>query len=171
MVAMNTWGNDGHGPGGDPSWLGGNDRGGGLPGRGDGAPEGEARSGGSGFSSDFSSDFGGGGPRPTSDFDTSADEMGPEFGTRAERPAPRDERPDGPEWKSEFMQQSGLSRKKGSRSILQMLIGLAVPVIFMIIFFTVFSRHGFGFPWFVLLFMLFPLIGRFARMFRDSNRD
>src|SRR5690606_566235 len=36
MDAMNTWGNEGHGPGGDPSWLGGKDRGAGQPRSGDG---------------------------------------------------------------------------------------------------------------------------------------
>ena len=70
------------------------------------------------------------------------------------------------------MKQTGLGKKKGKRSPLQMVIGMVFPIIFIIIFFTVFSRHslpGAGFPWFVLLFMLFPVITRLARMF--NNKD
>src|SRR5690606_29226968 len=212
MDAMNTWGNNGHGPGGDPSWLGGKDRGAGQPRSGDGT-SGDAAWNGSGgseqnsvyqsgsyqyggyqsaghqpprtqpapsqptgppsdFSSDFSSGFPSGGPRPTSDFDSSADEMSPEFGARAQRSAPREQESDGPEWKAEFMKQTGLGKKAGKRSPVQMVIGMISPIILLFIFFTVFSRlwgSGFHLPWFVLLFMLFPVITRLVRMF--NNKD
>lgn len=163
---MNRWGNDDHGPGGDPSWLGGGDRGGADP------------QGAGGWSSGFSPDSQG----PDSDFAPSdsdfggsrspqaAEQMAPRFGDRAgEDPLPSDR--EGPSWTSSFTGQDAEGSSSG-RSTLSRVLGAVVPIITIVIFGIIALRvfgggHGFsGFGmWWIFVFII-PVISRVVRAIR-----
>lgn len=142
------WGNDDRGPGGDPSWLGGKDRGGNSGGGG---------SSGSGWSSDFGSDFGpdasrstggggdfGGSPAPTFGQDSRAEHAGPEFGTRAgQAPLPsRDQQGSG--WKATFTGADAESAGAEGSGAGRKAISLVFRILFLGVFFIVALRIVFG---------------------------
>ncbi len=158
---MNRWGNDDRGPGGDPSWLGGKDRG-------------DARTQGSGnWSSDFDSgaqgadsDFGGG--RDTQ----AAEQMAPRFGENTgEHSRTTDSGADSP-WMESFTGQGAEGSSGTSRSGLSRVLGAIVPifalVIFGVVFMRIFSGGGFGgfSTWWILLFIGIPILSRVVRMVR-----
>lgn len=166
---MNRWGNDDHGPGGDPSWLGGGDRGG------------EDSQGGwsSGFASDAEgsdSDVG----RSDSDFAGSrgpraAEQMAPRFGDRAgDGPLPSDR--ESSSWTSSFTGQDSEGSRSG-RSTLSRVLGAAVPILSIVVFGIIALRifgggHGFGGMgmWWVLVFVI-PVISRVVSKIRKHLDD
>lgn len=172
---MNRWGSDEHGPGGDPSWLGGKDRGG--PGTGaDGAGSAEARSGplpsgDSTWSSDFDSrrssrradqDFGSGPPRSEPGPQHSA----PRFGDVA------DDSREGAARQYEAWESGSGSGEAGARAgeVGKALLKLIPTVVFLVIFIGFFAsndffRHGFSF-WWVALVILVPQLINLVKTFR-----
>lgn len=161
----NRWGHDERGPGGDPPWLGGKDRGG------TGAQD----------SWGWSSDFAGGAQSPDSDFGGSssrdaqaAEQMAPRFGDSADDDA-RTEGADSP-WMESFTGQQ--SEGSGSRrSGLSRLLGAVVPIFALVIFGVVFMRifsgghfGGFGTLW-ILAFIGIPILGRVVRAIRKHLGD
>ena len=161
---MNRWGNDEHGPGGDPSWLGGKDRGG--PGTGaDGAGTGESRpgplpSGDSTWSSDFDSrsssrradqDFGPRSPEPQ--------HSAPRFGEFGDDSRGRAER------RYEDWESGGRSDpedRNRAGEVGKALVKMVPSVVFLIIFIGFFSSNGFfshGFSfWWIALVILVPQV-------------
>jgi hypothetical protein len=166
----NLWGNDEHGPGGDPSWLGGKDRdGAGLPGAD------RRESGPDGWSSDFSSadlrGQQGGAPQPAAaDFPhrrdpDAAESMAPRFGERTgEIPDDRDQQSP---WMSSFREQDGEGRARGPGSIAGQVLALLGSSVGVIIFAVVFLRMGFD-MWWILLIVGVPLISRVVRLIRRN---
>ncbi|WP_394214804.1 hypothetical protein [Brachybacterium vulturis] len=169
----NRGGNDDHGPGGDPSWLGGEDGGG-------------ADSPGSGS---WSSDFGSDDQRSGSDVGDSdsdfggrrdphaAGQMAPRFGDRAgDRPLPSGGDEDSP-WSSAFTGQGSESSGSG-RSTLSRLLGGVVPFLMIVIFGVIAVRvfggsggiGGFG-PWWIFLFIGIPIVNRVIRAIRKHLGD
>src|SRR5699024_2857515 len=159
----NQWGNTQHGPGGDPSWLGGKDRG----------------DGGSQSSGGWSSDFAGGAQSPDSDFGggdfgggrdaRAAEQMAPQFGDSVGDDA-RTEGSASPWLESFTGQQSEGSGNR--RSGFSRILGAVVPIfvlvifgVFFIRFFSGFSFGGFG-SWWILLFIGIPILSRLVRMIR-----
>ncbi|WP_127097500.1 hypothetical protein [Brachybacterium saurashtrense] len=145
------WGNDDHGPGGDPSWLGGTDRGGG---------DSSARS---TSSSDFSSDFS---TQPSSDFASDGAPSAPQG--RSARPL--DAEGMAPEFSRETMSDSdgrgsSSADEDGIKGPLLQIVKLAVPVLVMLVVIGMIFRDGFGggFPWFFLFFII-PMILRPLRI-------
>lgn len=166
-----SWGNDQHGPGGDPSWLGGKDRetaGGGTGG-------GQS----SGWSSDFSSDPGA--SAADSDFGTGDQSgqgssgalpvRGPQFG-RVDEANARQSSQDDRGWMSEFTGDRG-GRPGGGRQTkglgMQLLIGaVAIGIIIFAATMTgSFSGSNLGF--FLLVFIL-PIVKRVIRNVTGGNR-
>lgn len=181
---MNRWGNSDHGPGGDPSWLGGKDRGGG-----------DAADGGSGgWSSDFSSDFSRGSStsstQPESDFSRGdagftgraespdAEQMAPRFGDRSDGDVRSSEGSGDSPWSASFTGQE--SAGSGSRkSGLSKALGAAVPILAVLIIGIVAVNvvggfgdgfGGFGFMWMFLFFGI-PLISKVIRAIRKNLDD
>ena len=169
----NRWGNDDHGPGGDPAWLGGGGGdGGGAPGRGQ-------RSG--GFSSDFASDVprdsqSTQGSRPAAESDFSgqdrvvgAESMAPHFGDVSGDAAISEDREQGSPWMPSFTGQSseGQGRSQSGRSIVAQVIGLLGSSVGLLVFAIFFYRLGFD-MWWILLGLGVPLIARVARLIRRS---
>lgn len=174
---VNRWGNDDHGPGGDPSWLGGGDSSGADSQGSDGWS--------SGFGSDdqrSDSDFGG----SDSDFGgrrdpQAAEQMAPRFGGGdGDGPLPSGRDEDAP-WTSSFTGQEdgasgpndwGVTRVIGK---LGKIVPIIITVIVALVFFRVFfGGHGFfgGFSsWWVLLFFGIPLIKKAVRVFRRGRDD
>lgn len=166
---MNRWGNDDHGPGGGPSWLGGGDRGG----------EGSQGGWSSGFASDAEgsdSDVG----RSDSDFAGSrgprvAEQMAPRFGDRAgDDPLPSDR--ESSSWTSSFTGQDSEGSRSG-RSTLSRVLGVAVPILSIVVFGIIALRifgggHGFGGMgmWWVLVFVI-PVISRVVSKIRKHLDD
>lgn len=180
---MNRWGNDDHGPGGDPSWLGGGDRGGedsqggwssGFASDAEGSDSDVGRS-----DSDFGrsdSDFG----RSDSDFAGSrgpraAEQMAPRFGDRAgDGPLPSDR--ESSSWTSSFTGQDSEGSRSG-RSTLSRVLGAAVPILSIVVFGIIALRifgggHGFGGMgmWWVLVFVI-PVISRVVSKIRKHLDD
>ena len=184
----NRWGNDQHGPGGDPSWLGGKDRGGDVPSADGGAGQGSgaATSDGSGapssdfgsdfasdassssdFSSDFSSDSDRRGPLP------SAEDMAPRFGQSAGRSPGADDAGAEQSWRSGFEDsiangngRSGSSGKSPGAQI----AGLLSSGVGIAIFAVIAWRVGFD-QWWIVLFVAVPLINRVARMLGHGGKN
>lgn len=169
----NRWGNDDHGPGGDPSWLGGGDRdGGAVPERGQGSGR---------FSSDFASDFSRdprssqGARRPAeSDFSErdkgqAAESMAPRFGEVTGDAAISEDRDQGSAWASSFTGHSGegQGRSRSGRSIVAQVIGLLGSSVGLIVFAIFFYRMGFD-MWWILLGIGFPLVVRVVRLIRRN---
>ena len=169
---MNQWGNDEHGPGGDPSWLGGKDRGG--PGTGaEGAGTAESRpgplpSGDSTWSSDFDSrsssrradqDFGPRSPEPQH----SAPRFG-EFGDDARERAERRYE----EWESGGRPDPEVRNR--AAEVGKALIKAIPIVVFLVIFFGFFARNesfrdNFSFGW-IALVVLVPMLANVIKSFR-----
>lgn len=154
------WGNrNDHEPGGDPSWLGGKDRG----------PDPRSSS---GWSSDFAPQ------RPSSDFDDQpapsadspaqdADSMAPRFGESGERSVSRQ---DSAQWTSDFSSSRRGGRDGGgrsSRSVKAQVTGLLGSVVGLIVFAVFAYRAGMD-MWWALLVVGVPLINRGARILRRS---
>ena len=157
------WGNSDNEPGGDPSWLGGKDRG----------PDSQSSS---GWSSDFAPQSSN---RPSSDF---ADQRAPSADPRAaeaESMAPRfgehGEEMDGtpPEqWHSEFSSQGkggGSDGGQGPRLSAAKVIGMLTSVVGLIIFAFFAMRAGMDLWWVILVFGV-PLISRIVRNLQRSQR-
>ncbi|WP_345076182.1 hypothetical protein [Brachybacterium paraconglomeratum] len=170
---MNRWGNDGHGPGGDPSWLGGGDRADGK------APE--CGQGSGAFSSDFTSDFSQD-QRGVQDSPTAADpdlpgrgrsqdaeSMAPRFGEVAGDSARSEGRAQDAPWMSSFTGSSGEGQGRAQRggSLVAQLIGLLGSSVGVIIFAVIVFRMGFD-MWWILLFVGIPLISKIARLIRRN---
>lgn len=138
-------GNDDHGPGGDPSWLGGTDR--------DGAgPQDTA-----GFSSDF-------GPRD----DQVAEGMAPQFGERGALPSDREE---GSPWSAAFTSSDSGKGDDGGASLLRSLTKLFPLVVMAIFAIFVFRMFSGGFSlWFLILFLI-PFLGRAVSIIRGIFRN
>lgn len=171
---MNRWGNDDHGPGGDPSWLGGRDR--------------DDQSGSTGWNSDFGSDD----QKADSDFASSgstdfgwtdpqtAEEMAPRFGDRGRGdplPLSRDE--DSP-WNRDFTDrdENGRDDSPGSKvaAVLPKIVTTVISIIAAILIFKIFfggfgGSNGFGgiFPWWILLVFGLPLLRKLGRIFRGRG--
>ena len=170
---MNRWGSDESGPGGDPSWLGGKDRGGqgevpgfggdgqgseGVHGRNDPLPNGQ-----SGWSSDF-------GPgsydrRADQDFGSSSspgdapEHTGPRFGSFGEGGVD-----DGSD--------HGRGRDAGNSSntpTLKQVIGGVLPMLVFVVVAIVFFRADFSF-WWIAFVIILPTIQRISRMFGGNRR-
>lgn len=176
----NRWGNDDHGPGGDPSWLGGGDRdGGAVPERGQGSGD---------FSSDFTSDSlrdprssQSARPAAESDFPSAesdyserdkgqaAESMAPRFGDVTGDAARSEGRAQGSPWMSSFTGTSsaGQGRSRRGGSLVAQLIGLLGSSVGVIIFAVIVFRMGFD-MWWILLFVGIPLIGKIARLIRRN---
>ena len=162
---MNRWGNDDHGPGGDPSWLGGKDRGSTEPqGSGDWSTD---------FEADAArphSDFGGGADVAGSGADgrwgpPSAEEMAPRFGERAGQDARTGGGENSP-WRDSFSGEEGSRSERSGASRWMGLVWSLIPfAIFLFIAFRVFDV-GFG-GWWVFLFII-PVLGR---VFRSVTRN
>lgn len=173
----NRWGSDGHGPGGDPSWLGGGDRDGGA------APERGQGSGGFSFefASDATSDFSrdsrssqGARPAAESDFPgrdrgQATESMAPRFGEVTGDAAISEDRDQGSAWASSFTGQSseGRGRSQSGRSLVAQVIGLLGSSVGLIVFAIFFYRMGFDMWWILLGFGL-PLVARVARLIRRN---
>lgn len=169
---MNQWGNDEHGPGGDPSWLGGKDRGG--PGTGaDGAGTAESRpgplpSGDSTWSSDFDSrsssrradqDFGPSSPEPQ--------HSGPRFGEFGDDARERAERRY-EEWESGGSPDPEVRNR--AVEVGKALVKAIPIVVFVVIFFGFFARNeffrdNFSFGW-IALVVLVPMLANVIKSFR-----
>lgn len=155
----NQWGNDDHGPGGDPSWLGGGGR-----------PDGENRAG--EWSSDFSadaaprsapnaadSDFGGAQPEQAPEY------SGPRFGDRIGQDPGSEDQAQGSSWLSSFSGQAASGGRNGSRSGRpsgKRLAGWATSAIGLVIFVVIASRFGMNMWWVFLVFGL-PMLSRLFR--------
>ncbi|HEX7350993.1 hypothetical protein [Brachybacterium sp.] len=167
---MNRWGNDDHGPGGDPSWLGGKDRGSG------GAPESDGGGWSSGFSSDVASESSG------SDFahrgsDSAArwqaqeaEQMAPRFGERADGDARTSSGGEDSPWMAGFAGQESAgsgSQKSGLSKLLGAVVPIFALVIFGIVAVNIFGGFsgGFGF-WWMFLFIGIPLLSKVVRALR-----
>lgn len=163
-----SWGNDRHGPGGDPSWLGGKDR----------QTAGGSADGGQStvWSSDFSaepdspvvdSDFGPGGQSSSGALPI----RGPEFGRVDEANARRSSNEDGG-WMAEFASELG-TRSGGGRRVRGLLPQLLVAAvaIAIIIFAAVMtgSFSGSNFAFFLLVFIL-PILRRLSRSITRGDR-
>lgn len=170
-----SWGNDQHGPGGDPSWLGGKDR----ETAGGGAGGGSS----SGWSSDFSSDFSSGSAAsaPDSDFGGGSQSgqsssgalpvRGPQFGRVDDAEARRSSQDDGG-WMSEFTGDRG-GRSGGGRqgkSLASQLFIAVVAIGIIIVAATMTgSSSGSNIGFFLLVFIL-PIIMRVIRSVTGGNR-
>lgn len=157
----NPWGNDDHGPGGEPSWLGGQDRGGGADGAGS-------------WTSDFSSDVTSGPAPADSDFGArrdplDAEEMAPRFGKITGDEARGSSREPQPTWTSGFGEQSG-TRTSSGRPLAAQLFGVFSSSIIFIIVAVVFFRSGFD-MWWIIFIVCFPLISRVGRIIRRHRGD
>lgn len=183
---MNTpWGNNDHGPGGDPSWLGGKDRGGqqGASGLGRSGASGTAgeptgsRASSGGWSSDFSSDPAspaggtraeshGGGGTSTDPFRHQAPEFGRGAGQAQSRG--RDEAESG--WAAGFRGEDGSedgSSGATGKSMAAQLIGLLTSLLGLVIFAVIAYNMGMNL-WWVILVVGFPLLSRGIRMLRRN---
>ena len=150
-----------HEPGGDPSWLGGKDRG--L-----GGPTGAADGG--GWSSDFSAGTTSGSPRPDPDFSVpqeprDAETMAPRFGRITGDEAIPAEHEEQPQWRSEFESATGISGKRG-RSLLSQLLGVLGSGVGLLIFAVIFFRFLDVTFWWAFLLIGYPLLSRGARALR-----
>ena len=155
----NRWGSDDHGPGGDPSWLGGGDR------------RGAEQQGAGGWSSDFGSDAQGHDAdvaRSDSDFaggrdPQAAQQMAPRFGevTGDEARSPGGE-PESP-WMAGF---AGLNTEDAEnfQSTLRRAVRGIVPVLAVVVFGVIIMRFfDFGLSaWWIFVFVI-PFIRRIAR--------
>ncbi|GAA1488721.1 hypothetical protein [Brachybacterium sacelli] len=135
---------DAHGPGGDPSWLGGKDR--------DGT-SGTGWSSGFGSESRADSDFGGDvaseAPRP----------QGPEFGGEAAGRGGEQE----PGWAESFTGQDDASGDEGTgKGSGAKVFGALATLVGLGIFAIVAYRMGFD-VWWVIFFVAFPMISRLLR--------
>jgi len=150
-------GNGDHGPGGDPSWLGGSDRGG------------SGAQGGGGFSSDFapdaqasSADFG---PRHDQ---RAAEEMAPQFGERGALPSEHDE---GSSWRTGFASSDsdraddgGFDAGKAFRKFFPLLVMVIVAV-------SVFRMFSGNISlWFLVLFLI-PFVKSAVSIIRNLFKD
>ncbi|ATG56119.1 hypothetical protein CFK41_16045 [Brachybacterium ginsengisoli] len=150
-------GNGDHGPGGDPSWLGGTDR---------------ARSGsqgGGGFSSDFAPDA----QAPSADFgprhdQQAAEEMAPQFGERGTLPSEHDE---GSPWSAGFTSNdSGRADDGGFNA------GRAFRKCFPILVLVIVAVFGFRMLsgnfslWFLVLFLI-PFVRNAVSIIRNLFKD
>ena len=152
-----------HEPGGDPSWLGGKDRG----------PDPQSSN---GWSSDFApqrsqrpySDFGDQ-PAPSADSPAQdADSMAPRFGESGGRSVSRQ---DSAQWTSDFSSSRRGGRAGGgrsSRSVKAQVTGLLGSVVGLIVFAVFAYRAGMD-MWWVLLVVGVPLISRGTRILRRSR--
>lgn len=159
-----NWGRSDHEPGGDPSWLGGKDRG-------------QDAQGSSGWSSDFSSqssreassDFA---SEPSAQADPRAQEaesMAPRFGERGEDA----DSPQSTQWHSDFGtpgQESGAGGGRSPRSTKAQVTGLLGSIVGLVIFAFLAYRAGMD-MWWVLLVIGVPLINRGTRALRRNRRD
>lgn len=157
------WGNSDHEPGGDPSWLGGKDRG----------PDSQSSS---GWSSDFAPQSSN---RPSSDFAdqrapsadpraAEAESMAPRFGEHGEEMdgTPSEQR------HSEFSSQGkggGSDGGQGPRLSAAKVIGMLTSVVGLIIFAFFAMRAGMDLWWVILVFGV-PLISRIVRNLQRSQR-
>ena len=170
-----TWGNDRHGPGGDPSWLGGKDR----ETAGGSADGGQS----SGWSSDFSSDagppvadsdFGDGTQGPSGPQQSSSGALpvrGPEFG-RVDEANARPSSNDGGGWMSEFTGDRGGRSGGGGRTrglLPQLLIGAGAIAIIIFAATMTGSFSGSNIGFFLLVFIL-PIVRRLIRTATRGNR-
>lgn len=166
-----SWGNDQHGPGGGPSWLGGRDRGTGDGGTGAGQF--------SGWSSDFTS--GAGSSAADSDFGRDSQSgqgssgalpvRGPQFGRVDEANARRSSGGDDG-WMSEFTGDRGGRSRGGRRNkSLWTLLPIAVVAVVIIIVATTMTGgySGSNFRFFLLIFIV-PIISRVIRSITRRNR-
>lgn len=187
---MNRWGNDEHGPGGDPSWLGGKDRGGPGAGSGPGSegrsaaeagrspgsgPDGRSGSGAEGRSGPlpggdggWSSDFGSDSSRRRGDqdFDSSSrpvpEHSAPRFGSFGE------DADGGDADRSRDRSDSGSDDGMRMPELKQILLGL-LPIAIFIVVAIVFFRADFSF-WWVAFFIILPTIQRVARTFGGNRK-
>ena len=157
-----SWGNEGHGPGGDPSWLGGKDRGGDgvTPRSGADSTAGPLPSSGDGWSSDFGA--GSGRRGADQDFGSSPSQVpehsAPRFGSFGE---------DGGEDSHRERRRSGAG---GTRTpTLKQVLAALVPTIVMVVIAIVFFRSDFSF-WWIAFVIILPTIRRFGRLFGDGRR-
>ena len=155
-----SWGNEGHGPGGDPSWLGGKDRGGDgvTPRSGAEGQAGPLPSSGDGWSSDFGA--GSGRRGADQDFGSSPSQVpehsAPRFGSFGEDRGGDSDRE---------RHQPGTSRTPSVKQVLAAL----VPTIVMVVIAIVFFRSDFSF-WWIAFVIILPTIRRFGRLFGDGRR-
>ena len=152
-----NWGNDDHGPGGDPSWLGGTDRGG------------SGSQGGGGVSSDVAPDA----QAPSADFgprhdQRAAEEMAPQFGERGALPSDRDE---GSPWREGFSSSDsdraddgGFDAGKAFRKFFPLLVLVIVAVFGFRMFSGSFSL------WFLVLFLI-PFVRNAVSIIRNLFKD
>ncbi|ASK65987.1 hypothetical protein CFK39_09315 [Brachybacterium avium] len=157
------WGSDDHGPGGDPSWLGGADRGG---------AEQHGADGSGGWSSDFAADAQG----ADSDFGGSSDplaaeRMAPRFGEvtgdAARSPGGEPESP----WLTGF---AGLDTEDAEniQSSLRRAVRGIVPVLLVVVFGVIVMKlFDFGFIGMWLFVFLIPFLGRIFRTIRKRLGD
>lgn len=167
---MNRWGNNAHGPGGDPSWLGGQDRGGADPQGADGS---------GGWSSEFESDAQGHDSdfvRNDSDFaggrdPQAAEQMAPRFGKVTGDEATTRGRDADPSWMASFTGQD-TEGSSSSRSTAGKVIGGIVPILSVVVFGVIIMRFfDFGVSgWWMFVFVI-PFIRRIARKFGKMFDD
>ena len=171
----NLWGSDDRGPGGDPSWLGGKDRGAGSQGSG-------------GWSSDFDDgaqrpdpDFGGGdvggGDVSAGGFggrDAQAESMAPRFGDVTGDDA-RTKEADA-HWSESFTGQRTEGSRRG-RSGLSRALGAVLPIVVLLIIGFAFAKvfgsgglHGFS-AWWIFMFIGLPFLNRLIRRIRKHLDD
>lgn len=155
----NRWGSDDHGPGGDPSWLGGGDR------------RGAEQQGAGGWSSDFGSDAQGHDSdvaRSDADFaggrdPQAAEQMAPRFGEVTGDEATTRGRDADPSWTASFTGQDA-EGSESVRSNLGKAVGGIVPILSVVVFGVIIMRFfDFGLSaWWIFVFVI-PFIRRIAR--------
>jgi len=160
-----SWGNEGHGPGGDPSWLGGKDRGGDgvTPRSGADSTAGPLPSSGDGWSSDFGA--GSGRRGADQDFGSSPSQVpehsAPRFGSFGE---------DGGDGSDREGRQLDAEVADAIRTpTLKQVLAALVPTIVMVVIAIVFFRSDFSF-WWIAFVIILPTIRRFGRLFGDGRR-
>lgn len=162
-----SWGNEGHGPGGDPSWLGGKDRGrdGVTPQSGADGKAGPLPDSGDGWSSDF----GAGSARRSadSDFDASAspsqapEHSAPRFGSFGEGGVDGSDR--------EQRQLDAQVADATRTPTLKQILGALVPTVAFVVIAIVFFRADFSF-WWIAFVVILPTVRRLTRLFGGTRR-
>lgn len=155
-------GNEGHGPGGDPSWLGGKDRGGDgvTPRSGADGHAGPLPASGDGWSSDFGA--GSGRRSADQDFDSSVSQApehsAPRFGSFGEDGGDDSDR-----------ERGRLGADAARTPTLTQVLGALVPALVIVVVAIVFFRADFNY-WWIAFVVILPTIQRVARLFGGGRR-
>lgn len=164
-----SWGSGDHGPGGDPSWLGGKDRGttGGDDWSSDFGPDTGSDAGARGSTSHDSradSDFGGGSGADASRYE------GPEFGDAHGDEASGRGSEQEPGWAESFTGTDSDSGGEGSgKGVGAKVVGVLASLVGLVIFAVIAFRVGFD-AWWIILLVVVPMITRALRAFGKGGR-